>query len=108
MDKKNLLAAITASLAVGLAGAASASSNVLQSDKMDAAYSATQKSSFKLAGGKCGEGKCGGNKKKEGKCGEGKCGADKKKEGKCGEGKCGGNKMKEGKCGEGKCGANKS
>ena len=61
--------------------------------------------------GKCGEGKCGGDKKadKEGKCGEGKCGGDKKadKEGKCGEGKCGGDKKagKEGKCGEGKCGS---
>ena len=48
--------------------------------------------------GKCGEGKCGGEKAKatkEGKCGEGKCGGDKAKaakEGKCGEGKCGGNK----------------
>jgi len=41
--------------------------------------------------GKCGEGKCGADKKKDGKCGEGKCGADKKKESKCGEGKCGGN-----------------
>jgi len=40
--------------------------------------------------GKCGEGKCGGDKKKAGKCGEGKCGGDKKKEGKCGAGKCGG------------------
>ena len=44
----------------------------------------------------------------EGKCGEGKCGAEKKamKEGKCGEGKCGGDKKakKEGKCGEGECG----
>ena len=46
----------------------------------------------------------------EGKCGEGKCGGDKAKkatEGKCGEGKCGGDKVKkatEGKCGEGKCG----
>ena len=43
---------------------------------------------------KCGEGKCGDEKKakKEGKCGEGKCGDKKKakKEGKCGEGKCGG------------------
>ena len=63
--------------------------------------------------GKCGEGKCGGDKKadKEGKCGEGKCGGDKKadKEGKCGEGKCGGDKKagKEGKCGEGKCGEGK-
>ena len=49
----------------------------------------------------------------EGKCGEGKCGGDKAaKEGKCGgnkaakEGKCGGDKAaKEGKCGEGKCGS---
>lgn len=73
--------------------------------------------------GKCGEGKCGGNKPSkvekegncgEGKCGEGKCGAKKpskvEKEGKCGEGKCGGKTPskieKEGKCGEGKCGAN--
>ena len=54
------------------------------------------------AEGKCGEGKCGGDKaegktKAEGKCGEGKCGGDKaegkaKAEGKCGEGKCGGEK----------------
>jgi uncharacterized low-complexity protein len=51
--------------------------------------------------GKCGEAKCGADKKK----GEGKCGADKKK-----EGSCGGDKKKsdeEGKCGEGKCGADK-
>lgn len=49
----------------------------------------------------------------DGKCGEGKCGADMKKEmkdGKCGEGKCGHGddakdaKTKDGKCGEGKCG----
>ena len=45
---------------------------------------------YKVAEGKCGEGKCGGKAKKEGKCGEGKCGGAKKKEGKCGEGKCGG------------------
>lgn len=62
--------------------------------------------------GKCGEGKCGGDKaKSEGKCGEGKCGGDKaKSEGKCGEGKCGGDKKassSEGKCGEGKCGGKK-
>jgi len=56
--------------------------------------------------GKCGEGKCGGDKaKKEGKCGGDKAKKDRdcaEKEGKCGEGKCGGDKaksMKEGKCG---------
>ncbi|HSG10799.1 MAG TPA: hypothetical protein VLB10_03530 [Gammaproteobacteria bacterium] len=69
--------------------------------------------------GKCGEGKCGGDKAKatkEGKCGEGKCGGDKDRgcseEAKAAkEGKCGGDKakaMKEGKCGEGKCGGNKA
>ncbi|MBQ0753791.1 MAG: hypothetical protein KBT87_05290 [Gammaproteobacteria bacterium] len=60
---------------------------------------------YQVAGdmeGKCGEGKCGADKKAEGKCGEGKCGADKKSEGKCGADKKG-----EGKCGEGKCGADK-
>lgn len=52
---------------------------------------------------KCGEAKCGADKKAEG---EGKCGADKKAEGegKCGEGKCGADKKAEG---EGKCGADK-
>lgn len=55
--------------------------------------------------GKCGEAKCGGDKKgEEGKCGEAKCGADKKAE----EGKCGGDKKtEEGKCGEAKCGGDK-
>lgn len=52
------------------------------------------------------------DKSKEGKCGEGKCGGDKAKDGKCGgdkaqDGKCGGDKAKDGKCGEGKCGGDK-
>ena len=45
---------------------------------------------------KCGEGKCGGDKKADAttKCGEGKCADDKKNEAtaKCGTGKCGGGK----------------
>lgn len=46
-----------------------------------------------VAEGKCGAGKCGGEKKAdEGKCGAGKCGGEKKSEGKCGAGKCGGSK----------------
>jgi uncharacterized low-complexity protein len=53
--------------------------------------------------GKCGEGKCGGEKAEEGKCG-----GEKAEEGKCGEGKCGGEKAEEGKCGEGKCGGEKA
>ena len=48
----------------------------------------TFESGYMVAGdaeGKCGEGKCGGDKEAEGKCG-----GDKEAEGKCGEGKCGG------------------
>lgn len=93
----------------------------------DATFAATSlESGYTLAEhaeGKCGEAKCGADKKAEGegkcgegKCGEGKCGADKKAkgegkcgEGKCGEGKCGADKKAEGegKCGEGKCGGDK-
>ena len=60
----------------------------------------------KMKDGKCGEGKCGaemkkemGDKAKDGKCGEGKCGAEMKKEI--------GTKAHDGKCGEGKCGTDK-
>jgi len=57
----------------------------------------------------------GNDKGEEGKCGEAKCGADKRAkadgEGKCGEAKCGADKKAkadgEGKCGEAKCGADK-
>jgi uncharacterized low-complexity protein len=59
----------------------------------------------------------GGDKGEEGKCGEGKCGGDKGEEGSCGgdkgeEGSCGGDKGEEGSCGgdkgeEGSCGGDK-
>jgi uncharacterized low-complexity protein len=57
--------------------------------------------------GKCGEGKCGGDKGEEGSSD-----GDKGEEGKCGEGKCGGDKGEEGSCGgdkgeEGSCGGDK-
>lgn len=72
---------------------------------------------YQLAGmeGKCGEGKCGGEKSEK----EGSCGAKEKskRDAKDAEGKCGGEKLtkegncgakpkteQEGKCGEGKCG----
>jgi uncharacterized low-complexity protein len=80
----------------------SAEANPFASTELSSGY-------MQLAEGKCGgemkgehEAKCGGEMKdkaekmKEGKCGEAKCGADKKAE-----------KMKEGKCGEAKCGADK-
>ena len=97
---KPLAVALGAALTMGVATGTVAAENPFSSNSLESGYKVAME-------GKCGEGKCGGEKKaKEGKCGEGKCGGEKKaKEGKCGEGKCGGEKKaKEGKCGEGKCG----
>jgi len=97
-------AAMTAGLALSPTLASADTENPFASTELSSGY-------LQLAEGKCGEAKCGADKKakKEGKCGEAKCGADKKasKEGKCGEAKCGANKKAEGKCGEAKCGAAK-
>jgi uncharacterized low-complexity protein len=88
-------------------GAAIASSMAMTTVAHAGAFSATDlgQGYVQLAA----EGAVEGEKGTEGKCGEGKCGADKKgAEGKCGEGKCGADKKgAEGKCGEGKCGADK-
>ncbi|CAA6826408.1 MAG: FIG024746: hypothetical protein [uncultured Thiotrichaceae bacterium] len=97
-SRKNLLTlAATTTLAGSLLMATSASA---APELLDLSAQQTITSVDKMSEeGKCGEGKCGGDKGKE----EGKCG-----EGKCGEGKCGGDKGKEeGKCGEGKCGEGK-
>lgn len=72
--------------------------------RLSAGYQLAEADS-KQKDGKCGEAKCGANKKAK----EAKCGADKAKDGSCGaekkatEGNCGGNK----KMGDGSCGANK-
>ena len=93
MSKKTVLkpvaVALGAAFVTSLAGTsiANAAENPFSMTELSSGYMVTEK-----AEGKCGEGKCGGEKKeaKEGKCGEG---MDKsKKEGKCGEGKCGGSK----------------
>jgi uncharacterized low-complexity protein len=112
-NKTTIALAASAVLTAGIAlspSIASADTNPFASAELSSGY-------MQLAEGKCGEAKCGADKKKaEGKCGEAKCGADKKAEAegkggesKTSEGKCGEEKKaeKEGKCGEGKCGANK-
>jgi len=104
---KPLSIALGAAFVASLAGTsiANAADNPFSMTELSSGYMVADSKE-----GKCGEGKCGGEKKaKEGKCGEGKCGGEKKaEEGKCGEGKCGGEKKaKEGKCGEGKCGGEK-
>ena len=82
--KKPLAAALGAAFVTSMAfvPAANAESNPFGASELETGY-------MVLAEGKCGEGKCGGDKAKEAKCGEGKCGGDKAKEAKCGEGKCG-------------------
>jgi len=94
-------------LAMGTAFAASlvsaplanADENPFKMESLKSGYQVA--SADKAKDGKCGEGKCGGDKKKEGACGgdkkdkEGACGGDKKDK----EGACGGDKKKEGSCG---------
>ena len=106
--KKPLAIALGAAFVTSLAATpvANAAENPFAMSELTSGYMVAE-----MAEGKCGEGKCGGDKAKaEGKCGEGKCGGDKAKA----EGKCGGDKaaaegkaMGEGKCGEGKCGGDK-
>ncbi|MBK7899593.1 MAG: hypothetical protein IPJ99_09715 [Betaproteobacteria bacterium] len=94
----------TLSLAVGTAFAATAllapiahaADNPFSLTKLDSGYQLAA-ADDKAKDGKCGEAKCGADKKKDAKCG-----ADKKK-----DGSCGGDKKKDGKCGEAKCGADK-
>jgi uncharacterized low-complexity protein len=110
--KKPVAAAIGAAFAgsMMMAGAASADANPFALSELAGGYAQVASAHE----GKCGAGKCGGEKGAEGKCGAGKCGAgkcggEKGAEGKCGAGKCGagkcgGEKGAEGKCGAGKCG----
>ena len=98
MSQKNIIKPIAAVVGAALVGSLSAMSlaqaaeNPFGATELSSGYMLLAESQAKE--GKCGEGKCGGEKAtKEGKCGEGKCGGEKAtKEGKCGEGKCGGAK----------------
>jgi uncharacterized low-complexity protein len=108
--KSNVLTALALTSTVAF-GAMALADNPFSAKSLKSGYQVAQQAEpAKKTDGKCGEGKCGADKKAaeakkaDGKCGEGKCGADKKKDGKCGEGKCGADKKKDGKCGEGKCG----
>jgi uncharacterized low-complexity protein len=105
---KPLAIAVGAALATSLASTTvvNAAENPFAMSELSSGYMVAD-----AAEGKCGEGKCGGDKKaaEEGKCGEGKCGGDKKaaEEGAAKtteEGKCGGDKKA---AGEGKCGGDK-
>ena len=92
-DKNQLAVAVGAAFltSLGSVGIANAESNPFEVAELQSGYIQLAEADGE---GKCGEGKCGGEKSDgEGKCGEGKCGTEKTDgEGKCGEGKCGGDK----------------
>ena len=116
MSKKASLKPVVAAVSTAFVlstGAAVAADNPFGVSELSSGY---MQVAAAHEGGKCGAGKCGGDKKDEaGKCGAGKCGGDKKADsGKCGgdkkaeAGKCGGDKKADsGKCGAGKCGGSK-
>ena len=111
INKKALVAALAFS--VGAAAQASTIDNALSNPL----FSLTELNGNAIliahdAEAKCGEGKCGADKKAKvkAKSVESKCGADKKAKvkAKSAESKCGADKKAaEAKCGEGKCGADK-
>ncbi len=106
MKKTSISIAAGAAMTAGLAlspSIVSADTNPFASAELSSGY--MQLAEHHAEEGKCGEAKCGADKKaEEGKCGEAKCGADKKAE----EGTCGADKKtEEGKCGEAKCGGDK-
>jgi uncharacterized low-complexity protein len=99
ISQKSIALAVGGAFALSLGSAAiAASSNPFEIKTLSSGYQVADNHAEKGADGKCGEGKCGAEKKAhDGKCGEGKCGAEK-----------GAEKAKDGKCGEGKCGAEKA
>ena len=111
-NKLKLVNPVTAAVSIALvsflavSATAVADGNPFSTADLDTGY---QLAGEKGEEGKCGEGKCGGDKGEEGSCGgdkgeEGSCGGDKGAEGSCGgdkgaEGSCGGDKGAEGSCG---------
>jgi uncharacterized low-complexity protein len=112
MADKKVIKPVALAVGAALAGSFAISGAVNAADTAESPFSISNLEVGYMLGegeGKCGEGKCGDDKKGEGKCGEekegeGKCGEEKEGEGKCGEGSCGEEKEGEGKCGEGSCG----
>jgi uncharacterized low-complexity protein len=104
MKKQTLVSLSVCSLmaAAGLASVAHAADNPFAAKQLQAGYQLAQ--ADKKVDGKCGEAKCGADKKqmtekkKDGKCGEAKCGADKKMEKKA-DGSCGAGKKSDASCG---------
>jgi uncharacterized low-complexity protein len=103
-SNKAVALAVTSAFVLSIGAATiSAAENPFAIKSLSSGYQVADNHADKAKDGKCGEGKCGAEMKKDGaakakdgKCGEGKCGAEMKKDGAA--------KAKDGKCGEGKCG----
>ena len=104
MKKQNLVSLTACSIvaAAALGSVAHAADNPFAAKQLQAGYQLAQ--ADKKADGKCGEAKCGADKKpavekkKDGKCGEAKCGADKKMDKKA-DASCGAGKKSDASCG---------
>lgn len=103
MNKQQLITlALGSAFAAVAALPAQAAGNPFAAKQLNTGYQVAQ-ADMKAKDGKCGEAKCGADKKmdkgmdkkKDGKCGEAKCGADKKAK----EASCGGDKKKDASCG---------
>ena len=81
--KKQIVLGAFAAASVALSPLALAAENPFQIGKLEAGYQLAQ-ASDKKADGKCGEAKCGADKKTTDKKKDGSCGGDKKKDGSCG------------------------
>jgi uncharacterized low-complexity protein len=99
MTQKSLAMAFSSALALSMATPLNAAENPFAIKTLSSGYQVADHHEEKMQEGKCGNGKCGAEKKAH----EATCGADKAKEGKCSadkakEGNCSAEKMKEGTC----------
>ncbi len=81
--KKQIVLGAFAAASVALSPLASAADNPFQIGKLESGYQLAQ-AGDKKADGKCGEAKCGADRKAADKKKDGSCGGDKKKDGSCG------------------------
>jgi uncharacterized low-complexity protein len=106
-SNKAVALAVTSAFVLSIGAATiSAAENPFAIKSLSSGYQVADNHVDKAKDGKCGEGKCGAEMKKDaakakdGKCGEGKCGAEMKKDAaKAKDGSCGHDKAKDGTCG---------
>jgi uncharacterized low-complexity protein len=107
-SNKAVALAVTSAFVLSIGAATiSAAENPFAIKSLSSGYQVADNHADKAKDGKCGEGKCGAEMKKDGaakakdgKCGEGKWGAEMKKDAaKAKDGSCGHDKAKDGTCG---------